>query len=288
MPANSLKSRTKGYLLGVLGVLILSPDTLLIRLVDTSPWTFLTWRGGLMTIGMILVLSLSYRSKLLEKIHAIGWLGLLIALIFAINTTFFQLSVQTTNVANTLVIIATAPLFAAILSVIFLKERIPVRTWVTILICFLAVGLVFAGRLNGGHLFGNFAALISAIGLGTHFVLVRLKREVDMTPAIGLASLLTCFIGFNMSSDLYLEPQQLGFLAILGLILLPISFILLTRAPIYISAPEVSLVILLETILAPIWVWLAIQEEPPLTTLIGGGIIIIALAIHAIQSRNNR
>ena len=120
MPANSLRSRTKGYLIGVLGVLILSPDTLLIRLVDTSPWTFLTWRGGLMTIGMILVLSLSYRSKLLEKIHAVGWLGLLIALIFAINTTFFQLSVQTTNVSNTLVIIATAPLFAAILSVIFL------------------------------------------------------------------------------------------------------------------------------------------------------------------------
>ena len=128
MPTNSLKSRTKGYLLGVLGVLILSPDTLLIRLVDTSPWTFLTWRGGLMTIGMILVLGLSYRSKLLEKINAIGWLGLLIALIFAINTTFFQLSVQTTNVANTLVIIATAPLFAAILSVIFLKESIPIST----------------------------------------------------------------------------------------------------------------------------------------------------------------
>ena len=189
---------------------------------------------------------------------------------------------------NVIVLFADGFRDAAILSVIFLKERIPVRTWVTILICFLAVGLVFAGRLDGGHLFGNFAALISAIGLGTHFVLVRLKREVDMTPAIGLASLLTCFIGFNMSSDLYLEPQQLGFLAILGLILLPISFILLTRAPIYISAPEVSLIILLETILAPIWVWLAIQEEPPLTTLIGGGIIIIALAIHAIQSRNNR
>ena len=74
MPANSLKSRTKGYLFGVLGVLILSPDTLLIRLVDTSPWTFLTWRGGLMTIGMILVLGLSYRSKLLEKYMPLdGW-----------------------------------------------------------------------------------------------------------------------------------------------------------------------------------------------------------------------
>ena len=97
-----------------------------------------------------------------------------------------------------------------------------------------------------------------------------------------------CFIGFNMSSNLYLEPQQLGYLAMLGLILLPVSFILLTRAPIYISAPEVSLIILLETIIAPIWVWLAIKEEPPLATLIGGGIIIVALAIHAIQSRNSR
>ena len=288
MPADSLKRQTKGYLLGILGVLILSPDTLLIRLVDTNPWTFLAWRGGLMTIGMIIVLSLSYGTKLPNKIFSIGWLGILIAIIFAINTTFFQLSVQTTTVANTLVIIATAPLFAAILSVIFLKERVPLRTWITILISFLAVGLVFAGRLDSGHLFGNLAALISAIGLGAHFVLVRLGMEIDMTPAIGIASLLTCLIGFNMAPDLYLEPQQLGYLAILGLILLPISFILLTRAPTYISAPEVSLIILLETILAPIWVWLAIQEQPPLATLIGGGIIIIALAFHAVMSKRTQ
>ena len=132
MPADLLKRQTKGYLLGILGVLILSPDTLLIRLVDTNPWTFLAWRGGLMTIGMIIVLSLSYGTKLPNKIFSIGWLGILIAIIFAINTTFFQLSVQTTTVANTLVIIATAPLFAAILSVIFLKERVPLRTWITI------------------------------------------------------------------------------------------------------------------------------------------------------------
>ena len=114
MPADLLKRRTKGYLLAILGVLILSPDTLLIRLVDTNPWTFLAWRGGLMTIGMIIVLSLSYGTRLPNKILSIGWLGILIAIIFAINTTFFQLSVQTTTVANTLVIIATAPLFAAI------------------------------------------------------------------------------------------------------------------------------------------------------------------------------
>ena len=144
---------------------------------------------------------------------------------------------------------------------------------------------MFAGRLDGGHLFGNFAALISAIGLGTHFVLVRLKRQVDMTPAIGLASLLTCFIGFNMSSDLYLEPQQLGYLVILGLILLPVSFILLTRAPIYISAPEVSLIILLETILAPIWVWLFINEIPPLSVMLGGFIIVLAIIIKSLDRK---
>lgn len=277
-------NHAKGLMLGILGVLLLSPDTLIIRLVDADPWTFIAWRGGLMTIGMMVIMVLRFGAAVAARTYAIGWLGLLIALVFAVNNVFFQLSIQSTTVANTLVILATAPLFAAVFSVAFLRERIPMRTWIAIVFSGLGICIVFIGELHTGNLFGNVAALISAVGLGVHFVLVRLGRPVDMSPAIGIAGILVCLIGAGMASDLYLEPRQFGLLAVLGLVLLPLSFVFLTRAPHYISAPEVSLVLLIETILGPLWVWMAIAEEPPLQTIAGGGLIIIVLAIHAALS----
>lgn len=285
MPAERTSTNhVKGLSLGIIGVLLLSPDTLIIRLVDTDPWTFIAWRGALMFIGMMVILSLRFGSSVIARTHAIGWLGLLIAILFALNNVFFQLSVQSTTVANTLVIIATSPLFAALFSVMFLRERVPLRTWVAIVISAAGVAMVFIGEIGTGSLFGNTAALISAIGLGVHFVLVRLADPVDMSPAIGVAGLFIMAIGLGMASDLYLEPRQFGYLAILGLVLLPLSFVFLTRAPSYIPAPEVSLIILLETILGPLWVWMAIKEEPPLQTLIGGAVIVLVLAVHAVFS----
>jgi drug/metabolite transporter (DMT)-like permease len=277
-------NHAKGLTLGIIGVLLLSPDTLIIRLVDADPWTFIAWRGALMFIGMVVILTLRFGLTAVSRTYAIGWLGMLIALLFALNNVFFQLSVQNTSVANTLVIIATAPLFAALFSVVFLSESVPIRTWIAIVVSALGVGMVFVGELGSGNLFGNIAALISSVGLGVHFVLVRLGRPVDMSPAIGVAGLFIAGIGIAMASDLYLDPKQLGLLAILGLVLLPLSFVFLTRAPAFISAPEVSLIILLETILGPLWVWMAISEEPPLQTMAGGALIIVVLAIHAFLS----
>jgi drug/metabolite transporter (DMT)-like permease len=274
-------NQLKGWILGVLGILTLSPDTLIIRLVDSDPWTFIAWRGAFMAIGILFILSFSYRLQVFSKFFAVGWLGCLIAVIFSINNVFFQLSVQTTAVANTLVIVATSPLFAAVMSVLFLKERIKNTTWGVILISVIGVSIVFIGKLESGDLFGNFAALLVAVGMGAHFVLVRLARPTDMAPAVAIASVLTCLVGLVMAPDLYLSPHQFGYLAALGLILLPVSFIFLTRAPIYITAPEVSLILLLETILGPLWVWMVIQEEPPLATLIGGALIMLTLVFHA-------
>ena len=281
-PSSGSPSRAKGLTLGILGVLFLSPDTLIIRLVNTDPWTFIAWRGAFTCAGMLIILLLQYRLAVFAKTYAIGWIGVLIAVIFAFNNIFFQLSVQSTAVANTLVIIATAPLFAALFSIVFLREKIPLRTWVAILLATLGVAIVFIGDLAPGDLFGNSAALVAAIGLGIHFVLVRLATPTDMTPAVAIAGVLMCLIGITITPDLYLRPSQLGYLVLLGVILLPVSFALLTRAPQYLPAPEVSLILLLEMILGPLWVWWAVQERPALPTLIGGGLIVIVLTVHAI------
>ena len=139
----SQNNQLKGWILGILGILTLSPDTLIIRLVDTDPWTYIAWRGSFMADGMLFILSISYRLLDFSKFFAVGWLGCLIAVIFSINNVFFQLSVQTTAVANTLVIVATSPLFAAVMSVLFLKERIKNKTWAAILVSVMGVSIVF-------------------------------------------------------------------------------------------------------------------------------------------------
>lgn len=284
VPGSQGGNQVKGLFFGVAGILLLSPDTLIIRLVGTDPWTFIAWRGALMAIGMALIIVAMYGRGTVLRLVAVGWPGIVIALQFAINNAAFQLSVQSTAVANTLAIIATAPLFAAIFSVLLLRERIPLRTWAAIALSLAGIALVFAGDWGGGSQFGNIAALVAAIGLGGHFVLVRLARPRDMTPAVAVGALLIFATGLVMADDLYVAPAGFGLLVVLGLVLLPLSFLFLTRAPRYISAPEVSLILLLETILGPLWVWLAIAEEPPVLTLIGGGMIVVVLAVHAVLS----
>ena len=273
----------RGLLLALFGILLLSPDTLIIRLVDTDPWTFIAWRGALMAVGMIVIIIVLHGLATFRQVIAIGWPGIVIAVQFAVNNAAFQLSVQSTSVANTLAIIATAPLFAAIFSVILLRERVPLRTWIAIGLSLAGIALVFAGDWQtGGSQFGNMAALVTAVGLGGHFVLVRLARPRDMTPAIAAGGILICLSGLVMADTVYVAPAGFGLLLVLGLVLLPVSFLMLTRAPRYVSAPEVSLILLLETILGPLWVWLVIAETPPPLTLVGGGLIVVVLAAHAV------
>ena len=277
-------SHARGFAYGLLGVLLLSPDTLIIRLVDADPWVFIAWRGLLMAIGVFVILGCRYGTDLWRRTRLIGWTGLLVAVFFGINNVFFQLSVQSTLVANTLIIIATAPLFAACFSVLFLNESVPLKTWIATAGALVGVIIVVSGSLGPGDLFGNIAALMTAVGLGAHFVLVRLRRSIDMAPAVGIGAIMTSMAGLVVASDLYLAPEQFGYITLLGLILLPLSFVFLTRAPRLVPAPEVSLILLLETILGPLWVWLFIREEPPLSTLIGGALIIVVLTVHACAS----
>ncbi|MBT5267491.1 MAG: DMT family transporter [Rhodospirillaceae bacterium] len=286
MAARSATDQGKGLAMAVLGVLILTPDTLIIRLVDIDPWTFLFWRGGLMFFGFVVLFAVRYRLGIFRQFYRIGWFGLGAAMVFTINAVCFQLSVQNTQVANTLVIIAMTPLFAALLSWPLLGERVARHTWVAIGICLLAVLAIFAGDLDfsGGVAarFGDLAAVMAAFGLGGFFVMTRIAKDTDFGPAVALSGPITALIGLLVAPGLLVTPPQLQLLLVLGLAILPASFWLLTLAPRYIPAPEVSLVLLLETLLGPLWVWLVIAEEPPFTTLVGGAVIVSVLTWHSL------
>lgn len=277
-----MSSHLKGLLLTVSGVLVLTPDSLLIRLAALDHWTLLFWRGLLMALGMLVGLAVVYRRDTWRCCLAIGKAGLVVAGLFALSTIFFVTSITHTSVANTLVIVSASPLFAAIFSRVFLHEPVERRTWLAIVIAMCAIGLIVAQSLAQGSLFGDLCAVGTAIGMAGSFVAMRYGRAVNMIPASALSGVIVALVMLPLAQPLMLDAQQVGVVGLLGLIVLPVSFALITLGPRYLPAPEVSLILLLETALGPLWVWLALGEIPTWSALVGGTLLLLTLIIHSL------
>jgi drug/metabolite transporter (DMT)-like permease len=292
MPETNDRSQAKGLLLAFVGVMILTPDSLLIRMIEGGPWAILFWRGLLMMVGLGLMMLIRFRGQIWRRTVDIGAQGVLISVVFAINSVCFIVALDHTTVANVLLIVSTSPLISALIGLVTLGDRPRPSTWIAILIAMIGIGVIVEGGLASGTTTGDIAALGTAIGLGVHFNMVRAARDVDMIPAVGLSGIWTAAAGLIAAPDLAFTPQQMGLSAIIGVIIMPLSFGLLTIAPRYISAAEVSLMLLLETVLGPIWVWLVLFERPDDQTLIGGAVVLIALIGHSlismVETRNRR
>lgn len=271
-----------GIALALVGVLVLSPDALLIRLTEADRATILFWRALLEGITLLTVIALIYRSRFLASIAAMGGWGVLATLNFAISTILFVTSITLTTAANTLFMLATAPLFAALMSRIVLGEPIALRTWIAIGCALVGIGIIFAGGLGGGTLLGDALGLATAIALAAQLSLARRARHVSLVPALGLGMLLVAvLLGPTYAAPLELGERDWIWLGLMGLLVVPLAFGLLTLAPRYIPSPEVSLIMQLEAILGPLWVWLVINEVPAIATFIGGAIVLATLTVHS-------
>ena len=279
-----LSDHAKGLLITGLGVLVITPDGLLTRLITTDPWTLTFWRGLLSGIGMYLFLFAFYRAQTWAKIREIGQAGLVLSLLFGLGTIAFIFALNYTTVANTLFILNTSPIFAALIAWAFMNEPVPRRTWIVILAVLMGIAIIaFADGqgMAGGSLFGNIIALLLAISVAINFSLTRQYKDRDMLPAIALGGFVTALFALPFAQPASISPSDAYYLLGMGLTMLPLSFGLMFIGPRYIPAAEVSLMMLLEAILGPLWVWLALGENPGLYTLLGGAIIIITLAVNA-------
>jgi drug/metabolite transporter (DMT)-like permease len=286
-----LSARTYGTLITIFGVLTLCPDTLLLRKVEgTDDWTVMFWRGVFFGSFMLLFQSCHHWGviKTIQNFKNLGYLGLFAGVVQGVSMVLFTLGVMYTAAANVLVINATNPIFSSILSYFILKEKIPLKTLVVIVICFGAILVVFSTEMGGASTaestWGNLSALGAAVTLGLYFVLIRLasinNHDIDMLGCNVISGVITALAGVIFGSGLKdVSATSYGFLVAQGLCL-AISFGCLTIGPAYISAPEVSLYTLIETILAPIYVFLAGFEEPPQNTIYGGIMIAVALIGH--------
>lgn len=263
--------------LASVGVLILSFDAMLIRLSDVSSWDVVFWRGWLICL-VFTVLTLVKNQQIQWPESRAHWLiATLIAALYGINTLLFVFSISNTSTANTVVILASSPLFAAIFSRLFLQEPIKHRVLLAIIASFIGVITIFAGSFNSGHWPGDIAALFLALSMGIVLTLLRHYSGLPLLPIIALSGAVAGIIAIPLAAPLSLPANSYLWLAIMGLVQMPLATWLLMLAPRFIPSAEVSLFLLIETILGPVWVWLAVGEETPERTLLGGTIIISAI-----------
>jgi len=290
MPTTSHK--TKGVLLCLCGIVLLSPDSLLLRLIGADLWTLAFWRGGLSAVGLaVAVLLMEGRQTGQQQLLRLTRQGVVVAVSFAIANLAFIFSIQNTAVANTLVIMSLSPLFAALLSYFFFREPISTGTWLAAVAIFLGLTMVFYGSLATGGVVGDLAALVTSLCVAISLVLMREHRDISMVPALAWSSGLACLAALPFALPASLSGTALILMLVLGLIVLPASLTMIGLAPRYLPAPEVSLILRLEALLAPLWVWLVLGEVPSRQTLIGGGIILatlICLSLYTIRMQRGR
>ena len=265
-------------------VMFITPDSLFIRLANVSSWNLIFYRGFIPFACVFVGLLFVYKTNFIKQTFSNGWHGVAYALVFAVTNITFVISIENTNVANTLIMIALAPMLSAVLSFIFLKEKTDPKTWVAITITTLAVIYIFYDAIDAGDILGNALGLLTALGLAVGAVIIRSKKKISLVPSAMVGKLLVALTAFYFADNLNLKDNDLIIVPLMCIMCVAIPFVLVTLAPRYITAAEVNLFFLLETILGPIWVWLVIKEQPSTETIIGGIVIIATITTHSILS----
>ena len=276
-----LTNQHKGSVLAFIAVMLITPDTLLIRLSSIETWGMLFYRGAIPFVVVLIGLLIFYNKNFLKALFNVGRTGIFYILSFSICNITFLISIQNTNVANTLVMVAMAPMLSAILGGIFLKEIPDKKTWIAIIITFFSAIYIFYDSIQLGNFFGDFMGLVTATGLAVNAVLVRSAKDRDLLPSAVMGKLCVAVFAFFFVDSFDLEGNDMIYVPLMCVLCVAIPFVLVTIAPRFIPAEEVNLFFLLETIIGPIWVWMIIKEQPSIETIQGGAVIIVTIAIHS-------
>ena len=278
---NQLSSQKKGSLLAFIAVMLITPDSILIRLSNIETWGMLFYRGAIPFVVVLVGLIFFYKNNLLKALINIGYPGIFYVISFSICNITFIISIQNTNVANTLVMIAMAPMLSAILGSIFLKEVPDSKTWIAIIITLIAVTYIFHDSIEMGNFYGDLFGIITAFGLACNAVIARYAKNRDLVPSAVIGKLCVAVFAFFFVDTFALVDTDLIFVPLMCVMCVAIPFVLVTIAPRFIPAEEVNLFFLLETIIGPFWVWMVIKEQPSVETIQGGVIIILTIATHS-------
>jgi len=285
--ASALRIRNRRHATGVAlvltGGLLLSLAGITLRLMESaSGWQVLFYRALSFCVVIFLFLVFRYRLRVFRAFVQVGKPGLIVALSLGLGSVCYLFSLLLTTVANALFVVSSGPFMTAVLGWIVLRERVRPVTWITMTFALAGVAIMVFNGIQSGRLLGNIVALGAAATFAIMLVTLRRTGDRDMLPAICLAGLVGVVVGFAMSDTLLVSRHDLALCLFLGVVQYAGGFVLIALGARYIPAAEAALLVLVEVVLAPIWVWIGVGEVPTLLTLVGGGIVLLAVVAQSV------
>lgn len=279
-----LRGDSSPRLIAVAAIVVISPDSLLLRLADVDPATILACRGITTAVGLTLAHHLVREAGRGLRLHRYSVAALAAGLTLGAQNATFVMSLAETDVANLFVIASTAPLFAVAFSRVALGERVPRRAVVASTVITAALVVIFVDGAGAGSLAGDLAALAFAATCGAFTTALRRAPRQEVPVALAVGSLLSGLVALPLTTDLGEDVGSIAPLVLSGVVLIPAASLLLARASEAMPAVEVSLIMLLEAVLAPVWVWAVLDEVPRPAVVVAGAVMITVVALHAMTA----
>ncbi len=280
-----MTDQLKGILITTLGILLITPDTIFVRLITADPLIISFWRGLIAGSVVFVIIGFLHGRAGFQAVFRTGWLGFLYIVLIAGTTLGVVLAVENTSIANVVFIFATMPIFALVFSRILLGEPIKRRMIMTMIAVIFGLGVIAYGSQSSqiSSIKGDLWALFVAVSYGLALTVLRMLKGTSMVPAVPIA-----FIGVALLILPFIEPvpafQAQTSLFLSHGLLTGLATILLTIGPRYISSAEVALLVLLESVLAPLLIWAIADEHPGQWAIVGGMIVIGALLVSNLIS----
>jgi len=276
---SSSAPHTRAILFMIVAAACWSSGGFLVRQLSISnPWEIVFWRSLFMTLFVAGVLCALHGRAMPRAVQRAGVPGLLAGAFLAGTFFFFIGSLTRTTVANTNILMSVSPFLAALAARAVLREPVPLRTWVAMLVAFAGIVVMFAQSADAGRLAGNLLALgVSCCFAAQLTVLRKFHATVDMLPQVLIAGVLSAVVSYVVAPAFEATARDLAILALMGCVQLGTGCLLATAASKHLSATELGLLALLEPILGPIWVWVLMSEHPGAATLVGGAIVLAAV-----------
>ena len=275
-----------GYILCLMGAFFLSWGGLLIREWEGDDiWQILFWRAFFFTFTLIFFLYFIYRKQIISTVKKSGVPGILGGITMAIGFTAYVYAMRETTVANVLFIISTQTIWLAIFGYFFLKEKISLKTFLSIILAMIGIIVMIGGSLDSGSLSGNIAALLVPINFAVLVLLIRKFSKLDLIPALFFGGVIIMIVAFFMTETILISKHNLFVGFLLGTFQHACGFICIVIGTRSTPAVVVGLLMLVETLLGPFWVWIFLNEIPAMSVFVGGSIIILAVIFKSVEQK---
>jgi len=278
-----------GYILLLFGGFCLSWGGFIIRsFEEASIWQILFLRSFFFLLALIAFLFVTYKKNTFNIIKESGLPGLLGGFVLSFSFVAFVVAMSNTTVANVVFIISTQTMFLAIFGYFYLKEKVSLIGLISILLAMSGIIIMVGDSISGGSLFGNIVALAIPINFAILVMIIRKNTKVDMVPAIFYSGIFSLIYGFFLAESFEFTKHDLWMGFLLGVPQLAVSFICITIGSRTVESATVGILMLMETLCAPLWVWLFLNEIPPISVFIGGAVIISAIILKSFDKKHSK